>query len=269
MLTVCVPGPRVGALVIKRAKPSTLPGVSDYRIEPIPCHKDNYAYLIIGDVAQWVVDPTDFDPVWAKLQPNKTLAGILATHHHPDHVGGIQELCEATTKTQGQAPWVAAHACDKGRIPQQSEFIDAPRGHYINSGLVVAGHPLLAAHIPGHTKGAIAWKFGDELFTGDTLFSAGCGRLFEGSPQDMFESFKTLLSCPPQTRLWFGHEYTRANLNFATQTEPEHPAYAQALQELRIPSCPSTVARELQINIFARAKGPAHFGRLRSAKDKS
>lgn len=240
-----------------------------YRIEAIPCRKDNYAYLITDESAQWVVDPTDAGPVWDKLQAEKPLLGILATHHHNDHVGGIAELCEAEKARHGQAPFVAAHSSDRGRIPNQSEFIDAPQGHYIDSGLVVAGHALLAAHIPGHTMGAIAWKFGDELFTGDTLFSGGCGRLFEGTPQDMFQSFQTLLSCPPHTRLWFGHEYTQANLEFAQNTEPEHLEYAQALQTLRVPSCPSTVARERDINIFARAKDPAHFGALRSAKDRN
>lgn len=251
-----------------RAKPSTLRDVAGFRIEPVACRRDNYAYLILGDTAQWVVDPTDFEPVWEKLEKDKPLLGILATHHHHDHVGGIQELCQATTKAHGQAPWVAGHASDRGRIPNQSEFIDAPRGRFIDSGLRVAGHPLMAAHIPGHTMGAIAWKFAEELFTGDTLFSAGCGRLFEGSPQDMFESFRTLMACPPQTRLWFGHEYTQANLDFARRTEPEHSAYERALRELRVPSCPSSVERELEINIFARAKDPAHFRELRSAKDR-
>lgn len=243
--------------------------VSGYRVEPIPCRRDNYSYLVIGDSEQWLVDPPDFEPVWQALDPQKPLAGILATHHHPDHVGAIPELCEAQKARHGQSPWVAAHRSDQGRIPNQSEFVDAPKDRYIDTGLRIAKHPLLAAHVPGHTRGAIAWKIGQELFTGDTLFSGGCGRLFEGSAEDMFQSFKVLLSCPPETRLWFGHEYTEANLRFAQQSDPGHPAYAQALETLSVPSCPSTVARELEINIFARAKDPAHFGALRSAKDKA
>lgn len=242
--------------------------MTGYRIAAIPCRKDNYAYLIVGDTEQWVVDPTDFKPVWDALDPQKPLAGILATHHHPDHVGGIPELCQAHQERHAKTPWVAAHSSDKGRVPNQSEFIEAPKDRFIDSGLRVADHPLLAAHIPGHTTGAIAWKFGDEVFTGDTLFSGGCGRIFEGSAQDMFLSFKTLLACPADTRLWFGHEYTEANLRFAARTEPDHPAYAQALEQIKVPSCPSTVARELEINIFARAKDPAHFKALRSAKDR-
>lgn len=246
---------------------ATLRSMKNYAIEAIPCRRDNYAYLIVGTDGLWVVDPTDYPPVQAAIASHqKPLLGILATHHHHDHVGGISELCKTHAASN---PWVAAHASDRGRVPEQSVFIDAPRGQYIDSGLKVAGLPVLAAHIPGHTMGAIAWKVGDELFTGDTLFSGGCGRLFEGSPADMFQSFETLLSCPPHTRLWFGHEYTRSNLEFAAAIQPEHPAYAAALAELRTPSCPSTVERELKINVFARAKTPEQFGELRSRKDKS
>lgn len=240
-----------------------------YRILPVPCRRDNYAYLILDDTRAWVVDPTEFEPVQRVLaQEQKPLAGILATHHHPDHVGGIEALCQTHVGADGSQPWVAGHASDRGRIPQQSVFVDAPRARYIDSGLQVAGLPVMAAHIPGHTSGAIAWKFGDELFTGDTLFSGGCGRLFEGSAEDMFESFATLLNQPDHTRLWFGHEYTQANLRFAERADPSHPAYAQALENLRVPSCPSTVQREREINIFARAPSAQVFGELRALKDK-
>lgn len=241
-----------------------------YEILPLLCRRDNYAYLILQGKLAWVVDPTDFEPVRATLvQRECSLQGILATHHHPDHVGGIAELCAWSIAQDGQRPWVAGHASDRGRIPEQNRFIDAPRGRFIDSQLQVAGHPLWSAHIPGHTTGAIAYRFAQELFTGDTLFSGGCGRLFEGSAQDMFESFKTLLDGPEDCRLWFGHEYTQNNLRFAAKTEPGNPDYQKALEHLRVPSCPSTIGRERKINIFARAASPQAFAELRSLKDKA
>lgn len=241
-----------------------------FAIEPVPCRRDNYAYLIVGDNELWVVDPTEASPVQAAIaRHGKALKGILATHHHHDHVGGIEELCALHKSAQGSSPWVAGHASDRGRIPAQSVFVDAPRGQYIKSGLRVAGHEVWAAHIPGHTRGAIAWRIGEELFTGDTLFSGGCGRLFEGTAQDMFESFQTLLSCPDQTRLWFGHEYTRSNLEFARATDPDHFGYREAIESLQEPSCPTTVKREREINIFARARDAEHFKELRALKDKA
>src|SRR5690606_14835312 len=111
-----------------------------------------------------------------------TLRGILATHHHFDHVGGIAGLVE-----QFPGTWVAGHASDRDRIPAQTQFVEAPTDRWIDSGLQLAGRRVLALHIPGHTLGAIAWRLvaaesgPDDVFTGDTLFSAGCGRLFEGT----------------------------------------------------------------------------------------
>lgn len=247
-----------------------MPSMMSYEILPQPCRRDNYAYLVLQEGLAWVVDPTDFEPVHTALVERKCrLQGILATHHHHDHVGGIAELCAWSLRQEGHRPWVAGHASDRGRIPQQDRFIDAPRGHFIDSQLQVAGHTLWTAHIPGHTTGAIAYRFANEIFTGDTLFSGGCGRLFEGSAQDMFESFKTLLDGPEDCRLWFGHEYTQNNLRFALENEPDNPDYQSALDALSIPSCPSTIGRERKINIFARAATAQAFAELRSRKDKS
>lgn len=244
--------------------------IGNFRIIPVPCRRDNYAYLIVGDLALWVVDPTEFEPVQhAIAAEQKPLQGILATHHHHDHVGGIAQLCSQHPGKDGAGPWVSGHTSDRGRIPHQTIFVDAPRGSFIDTGLRVADRVLEAAHIPGHTTGAIAWKIGDDIFTGDTLFSAGCGRLFEGSAQDMFESFKTLLSQPGATRLWFGHEYTEANLRFAESVDPGHRPYQDALDTFVIPSCPTTVERELEINIFARSANAQAFGELRARKDQS
>lgn len=250
--------------------------MSEFSIRPIPCLRDNYAYLICESkpsqtpARAWLVDPSTVEPPRAALlEGGYLLQGILATHHHPDHVGGILGLCQWVTSQGHPRPWVAGHALDRGRIPEQSEFIAAPQKEFIATDLRVANTPVFAAHIPGHTTGAIAWKIGEQVFTGDTLFSGGCGRLFEGDAQQMFDSFRTLLSLPDETQLWFGHEYTASNLRFALSAEPEHHAYQEALDSLKTPSCPTTVKREKSINIFARAPDPAAFGRLREQKDRA
>src|SRR3569623_873179 len=155
-------------------------------IQPIPCLKDNYAYLIHapGQTDAVVVDPSEAAPVAVALKESGlSLVGILATHHHQDHVGGVAALVAAACGPG----WVAAHALERGRVPEQTVFVEAPEHQLTPTTLVVAGVPLLAMHIPGHTRGAIAWALTGpggvptDIFTGDTLFGAGCGRLFEGA----------------------------------------------------------------------------------------
>ena len=151
-------------------------------IEPIPCLRDNYAYLIADERAgdAWLVDPSEAGPPSAVLRRrNLRLRGILATHHHLDHVGGI-----ATLVDQNADVWVAGHARDQGRIPRQTHFIDAPGESFAATDLRLGDQELLARYIPGHTLGAIAWylppqgsESAGDVFTGDTLFAAGCGRL--------------------------------------------------------------------------------------------
>ena len=194
-------------------------------IEPVPCLRDNYAYLLRepdrGDA--WLVDPSEAGPPAEALRRHGcTLRGIFATHHHHDHVGGIAELV-------GWFPgvWVAGHDSDRGRIPGQTNFVAAPTDAWIDAGIEVGGRRVLALHIPGHTRGAIAWRIAgepDDVFTGDTLFAGGCGRLFEGTPAQMHESLQRITALPGATRLWFGHEYTAANLRFAAVAEPDNAA---------------------------------------------
>ncbi|WAS93982.1 hydroxyacylglutathione hydrolase [Nannocystis punicea] len=238
-------------------------------IEPVPCLRDNYAYLLrdaAGDV--WLVDPSEpGPPAQAIAAAGGRLRGILATHHHHDHVGGIDEL------VGDQDVWVAGHASDRGRIPKQSVFVDASTDAWQDTGLVLAGRRLLGLHIPGHTRGAIAWRLvgaegePDDVFTGDTLFAAGCGRLFEGTPAQMHASLQQLTALTASTRLWFGHEYTAANLRFAAAVEPDNSAIAERAAAL--PSCttPTTVADERATNPFVRASTVEELAARRRAKD--
>ncbi|MFZ6185744.1 hydroxyacylglutathione hydrolase [Nannocystis pusilla] len=240
-------------------------------IEPVPCLRDNYAYLLrdpgTGDV--WLVDPSEADPpARAIAAVGGRLRGILATHHHHDHVGGIDEL----VGEDGDV-WVAGHASDRGRIPRQTEFVEAGTDAWQDTGLALAGRRLLGLHIPGHTRGAIAWRLvgeggePDDVFTGDTLFAAGCGRLFEGTPAQMHMSLQQLTALPPSTRLWFGHEYTAANLRFAAAVEPDNRAVAERADGLPGRTTPTTVADERATNPFVRADSVEELAARRRAKD--
>lgn len=243
----------------------------DLVITAVPCLSDNYAYLVRapGASAAWVVDPSEHAPVIAALEAHGLqLAGVLATHHHPDHVGGIPGLLAH----YGERP-VGGHASDRERIPSQTLFVDAPTDRFIDTDVVIDGRRALAAHIPGHTRGAIAWYLpahGDDIghvFTGDTLFAAGCGRLFEGTPAQMYSSLSLLCSLPSETKMWFGHEYTASNLRFAAATEPDNAAVAERAADLPPCTTPTTVALERATNPFVRAGGADELARRRSAKD--
>lgn len=239
-----------------------------FSIEPIPCLSDNYCYLITVGSDAWLVDPSEVGPPAARLdEKGLVLRGIILTHHHWDHVGGVKELLG---KYDGDI-WVAGHASDKGRIEAQTHFIDAPRREFIDTGLFVGSTELRGMHIPGHTMGAIAWLLRDSpcghCFTGDTLFAAGCGRLFEGTPADMHESLSAICSLPDDTKLWFGHEYTAANLRFARAAEPDNAAVARRAESLPDRTTPTTVAKEKETNPFVRAKDATELGKRRKAKD--
>jgi hydroxyacylglutathione hydrolase len=243
------------------------------QVEPIPCLRDNYAYLIRapGTSDAWLVDPSEPDaPARALEQHGLRLRGILATHHHVDHVGGIDGLVERC----GDDVWVAAHAHDRGRIPRQTIFADAPLGSFAATGVEIAGARLVAAHIPGHTLGAIAWCIPATaghsaiVFTGDTLFAAGCGRLFEGTPAQMLASLRTICSLPDDTQLYFGHEYTASNLRFAATVEPDNPAIDARARELPGVTTPTTVALEKATNPFVRSKDEDELAVRRQAKDR-
>jgi hydroxyacylglutathione hydrolase len=251
--------------------------MSQIEIEAVPCLKDNYAYVIArADSADaYVVDPSEAEPVLAALERRElTLRGILATHHHADHVGGITDLlARAGGGRVGVGIFVGGHALDRGRIPEQTAFVEAPIGRFAPSGLQLFGRPLLAMHIPGHTRAAIAWGIADtgetpeDVFTGDTLFGAGCGRLFEGTPEQMYGSLTSLTALPDPARLWFGHEYTESNLRFAVTIEPGSAAIAERRTRLKPSTTPTTVGLEKATNPFVRAGSVAEMAARRTAKD--
>lgn len=243
----------------------------------VPCLGDNYAYLVCrqGRREAVVIDASAAEPVLAALHRERLeLAAVLSTHHHFDHVGGNEELRERFG--------VPVHAFrgDRGRVPAQTHDVDDEATFEVAHLLI---RPL---HVPGHTRGAVAYCVDDAVFTGDTLFVAGCGRLFEGTADQMAASLTDKLGVlAPETRVFCGHEYTVANLRFAAFVEPDNPAvarklaWAQEQMDADRPTVPSTIEDELATNPFLRCAEPTIvdrfgpgtlaevFAALRSAKD--
>lgn len=221
------------------------------KVVPIPCLKDNYAYLVICEDTGGcgVVDPSEAEPVLRAIQEHHVdLVAIFNTHHHWDHVGGNAALLDVYPNLN-----VYGHVSDKGRIPGQTVFLKDQQP--IALGLL-SGH---ITHNPGHTTGAITYYFNDAAFTGDTLFAAGCGRLFEGNAADMYTSLNQAIGGnAPTTKLYFGHEYTENNLRFALSVEPNNIAVQQKLKKVQalraqnMETTPTTLAEEWATNPFMR-----------------
>lgn len=220
-------------------------------IVQIPVLNDNYVYLAREPQsgAVGVVDPAVHEPVLAELQRrNWVLTHILNTHHHPDHVGGNMALKQATGCK------VIGPEADADRIPG----LDIAVGD--NEGINLGNETARVFDVPGHTKGHIAYWFADSqaLFCGDTLFALGCGRLFEGTPAQMWSSLSKLRRLPDDTRVYCAHEYTESNARFAVTVEPGNDVLQrryQHIRELRAqgkPTVPSTLGEEKATNPFLR-----------------
>lgn len=218
------------------------------RVVAVPCLKDNYAYLVIDGAQAAVVDPSEAAPVEAALAKDGIqLAQIWATHHHHDHVGGIADLA---AKRPGIP--VIAGAVDAEKIAGVTQCLGD------GDDFTFGSLRVRAIHNPGHTKGAISFVIGDEaVFTGDTLFGGGCGRLFEGDAATMHASLEKLAALPAEMRVYFGHEYTASNLKFAAAVEPDNVDIAKRAAQLTTPSTPSTIAVELATNPFLRSTAGA------------
>ena len=221
-------------------------------IIPLPAFRDNYIWLLRAGTCAVVVDPGEAAPVLRYLaDEGLTLAAILITHHHPDHVGGVAELL-------AQAP-----------VPVHGPALEAIAGidHPVGEGDVVClpglGVELRVFDIPGHTAGHVGYYGDSALFCGDTLFAAGCGRLFEGTPAQMFDSLQKLAALPGDTRVYCTHEYTLSNLAFAAAVEPangaisERIAASEGMRAANQPTVPFPMSGEMLTNPFLRVHEPA------------
>lgn len=234
------------------------------QIAILPILRDNYAYLIEHNGVTAVVDPGDAAPVLAALKSRGlNLNLILLTHHHHDHAGGAKALRDATGAV------IVAPQGDSHALPFADQFVG--EGSAVNIG----GLAGTVIETPGHTLGHVAFFFREAraVFTGDTLFSLGCGRVFEGTAPMMWESLQRLAALPPGTAIYCGHEYTEANGIFALEADPDNMDVIARMNDVRVlrkagqPTIPVNLDSELKTNPFLRSASPDHFAKLRAWKD--
>ena len=236
------------------------------KIKIIPCLKDNYSYLIIDEENNiaCVVDPSEAEPIIEYLEGTQIkLKFILNTHHHYDHVGGNQKLKEKYGAS------VVGYKGDKDRIPGIDILVNDQETW------VYKNFEARIIHIPGHTLGHICFYFhkDESVFSGDTLFSLGCGRLFEGTYKQMFDSLKKLKELPKNTKVFCGHEYTLQNSKFCVFHDTNNKNLKNKINDIKIklkaglPTIPTTIKDELECNIFLRSDNIETFSKLRDLKD--
>jgi hydroxyacylglutathione hydrolase len=236
------------------------------RIEILKCLQDNYSYLIIDETNKnaCVIDPGESIPIINFIEKNNIkLKYILNTHHHYDHIGGNLELKEKYKSK------IVAFKDDKSRIPEVDVFVQ-------NNQIWKADNfEAKIYHIPGHTSGHIAFYFFNEkkIFTGDTLFSLGCGRIFEGTYKEMFNSLNKIKKLPKETKIYCGHEYTLQNSNFCIQQDPKNSKLKDKIIKIKkklengLPTLPTILSEEIECNIFLKANNIETFSKLRDLKD--
>ena len=235
------------------------------KVSAVPVLTDNYVWLIIdpGTNETAAVDPSVTEPVLeAVAAKGLKLTQILNTHWHPDHTGGNQGI-KAATGAPITAPAEAERVSKVDRIVFEGDRV------------TVAGSEALVWDIPAHTAGHIAYYFEDEgmIFVGDTMFAMGCGRLFEGTAEQMYSNMQRIAALPADVRIYCGHEYTVANARFALHAEPGNPDVARRLESVAAMrergeiTLPTTVAEERATNPFVRASSVEAFARLRAEKD--
>lgn len=224
-----------------------------FTVTPVRAFSDNYIWLLQEAGRAVAVDPGDAAPVLAHLAAHGlTLEAALVTHHHADHIGGLADLARQTPGLRIIGP--ASISLVNEPVMEGSQF-------------ELFGSRFEVLEVPGHTLDHLAYLAGDQLFCGDTLFGAGCGRLFEGSPEQMHASLARINALPDDTRIYPAHEYTLSNLRFAAAVEPDNRAIRQRLAEDEAalaagrPTLPSTLAKERATNPFLRVGVDAVGGR--------
>tara|TARA_Y100000022_G_scaffold15390_1_gene11980 strand:- start:712 stop:1431 length:720 start_codon:yes stop_codon:yes gene_type:complete len=236
------------------------------KVEIIKCLKDNYSYLITDEKTQiaCIIDPSEAAPIINFIEGKKiNLKYILNTHHHFDHIGGNVELKEKYNSC------IVGYKGDKNRIPKIDILLDD------NQIWKKDNFEAKIYHIPGHTSGHIAFHFFKEkkIFTGDTLFSLGCGRIFEGTYEQMFNSLNKIKKLPGETEIYCGHEYTLQNSNFCLANDNENLKLKKKIIEIKekiknnLPTLPTILRDEIDCNIFLKAQDIKSFSKLRDLKD--
>jgi len=228
-------------------------------IDPIEAFQDNYIWLIHNDQNSIIVDPGDAGPVISALErKNLNLVAILITHHHADHIGGVMEL-------QEKYPHIKIFA------PQKDKYdfvnISLKNGDEINIPELQINYKII--EIPGHTQGHIAYYDMKNLFCGDTLFACGCGRIFDGTHEQMYNSLKKISALPKDTKIYCAHEYTKKNITFALSLDPDDTnlKLRKALVSNIKNTIPSSLEEELKTNPFLKCTSLEAFKRLRDLKD--